>query len=424
MQQIASILYFLPCIVCLLWLIIYSFRVKVLTQRLMMVLLALCVYYFMTYAFYISPWTDYRVMSLLDVFNVPVILTILAVDALFVSAHHSKRLIRSRLQIVLFIPVFFFSAINFLLYYIIGIDQMSLLYESVDRYGYLKPDLDTDINHLFVQLNVWLHRYLLLAFILFIFGISTVVARREGYKLGNVCGFFLHGKESNPTRVICPLNTTTLLLLMPLAGMGRSYLFNHSLLGMSLTLLLSVSLFLLFYVEYIIDTPVFTLRSLSHITLAQTQAPAQCNMPVVGEERDEPDEEVLPTGHAAELAVAQHPELVSALRKAFDEEQICLDPRLSIQSLATRLNTNRTTLSLIISQTYGTTFRQLVARYRIEAAKRYMLANPDAKQEVVAMECGFGTAQAFNQKFKEVEGDSPRIWLMKQQERSNVTKQS
>lgn len=409
MQQIASILYFVPCLVSLLWLIIYCFREKVLTQRLMVVLLVLCVYYFLTYAFYISPGTDYRVMSLLDVFNVPVILTILAVDAIFVSAHHSQRLLHSRWLWLLFIPIFFFSAGNFLLYYIIGIDQVAFLYEQIDRYGFLSPTIDTEINHLFMQLHISLHRYVLLAYILFIFVLSYEASRREGYRFGNVCRFFFHGQESNATRVISLLNTTTLLLLMPLAGMGRSFLFNHPLLGVCITLLLSFSLFLLFYVEYIIDTPSFTLRSLSHMQLVQPSPSTQSL--TIGEGAEEEEEVAL--GRAADLAVAQHPELVNALRKAFETEHIYLDSRLTIQSLASQLSTNRTTLSLIIGRIYGVTFRQLVARYRIESAKSYMLANPEAKQEVVAMECGFGNAQAFNQKFKEVEGESPKYWLLK-----------
>lgn len=420
MRQLASIIYFLPCIISLLWLIIYWFRFKVRTQRLMMLMLVLCVYYFTTYAFLISSSTDYRVMSLLDVLNVPVILTILAVDALFVSAHHSNDLFQSRWKVILFIPVFFFSSVNCLLYYIIGIDEASHLFEQFDRYGKLLPASDTTINHLFMQLRVAFHRFVVSPYILFILVLSMVLSRREGYRLGSVIGFFFRGKESTATRIICLLNSVTLLLLMPLAAIGRSYLYNHPGLGIVLTLMLSVSLFLLFYVEYVIDTPRFTLRDLSHMQLVQPQPMSDVMATAAGS--DEGDDEELPNGRAAELAVEQHPELVDAVRKAFDTEKIYLDQRLSIQNMSARLSTNRTTLSLVIGKLYGTTFRQLVARYRVEAAKRYMLANADAKQEVVAMECGFGTAQALNQKFKEVEGESPRIWLMKHLERSNVTK--
>ena len=419
MQQIASLVYFLPCIISQLWLIIYWFRTRVRTQRLMMVMLVLCVYYFTTYAFLISSSTDYRVMSLLDVLNVPVILTILALDALFVSAHHSNTLIQSHWQIILFIPIFLFSSVNCLLYYIIGIDEASLLFDQFDRYGKLLPASDTTVNHLFIHLRVAFHRFVVSPYILFILVLSLVVSRREGYRFGRVWGFFFRGQESSATRVICLLNTTTLLLLIPLAAIGRSYLYNHPGLGMVLTLLLSVSLFLLFYVEYVIDTPRFTLRDLSHVQFVLPQVPLVTDEPTA---EDETSEDELPSDRAAELAAAQHPELVDAVRKAFDTEQIYLDQRLSIQGMASLLSTNRTTLSLVIGKVYGTTFRQLVARYRIEAAKRYMLANVDEKQEVVAMECGFGTAQAFNQKFKEVEGESPRIWLMKQLEKADVTK--
>lgn len=182
---------------------------------------------------------------------------------------------------------------------------------------------------------------------------------------------------------------------------------QHPVLGCLLSILLSVTLFCLFYVEYMINIPEFSLSSLSHVQLGipnvATTKRTKSKTEVIGTE--DPEDTV------SDESIIVPQSLISSLKNAFEQEKVFLDQDLSIQKLAAHLSTNRTTLSAAVSQTYGVNFRQLVAHFRIEAAQKYMLENPEAKQELVAAECGFGTAQAFNQKFKEVVGESPRTWL-------------
>lgn len=409
MNLLITLFFFLPCVVSLLWLIIYLFRVKTITQRIMMVILVLCVYYFATYAFYISPSTDYYVMALLDVCNVPVMLIILAVDLVFVYTHHNTHLYDSRRQMLLYIPAMMLASVNLLIYYIIGVDNVAAFREAFDRLGSFPDAYDSHIYRLFYIINTEVVRYLKLAFIFVIFAVNYRLSSLERYRFGDVFRFFFRGGKSTPTRVVGFLNCLTLCFLLPLASMGRSYLYLHTGLGITLSLLLSVSLFLLFYVEYLVDIPVMTLRTLSHMQLGTV--PAYAEKVQDSEMTDVTADEELPVGIDFTIT---HPKLVESVRRAFEIDKVYLDAELNIQSLAAQLSSNRTTLSHIIAQVYGVPFRQLVARYRIEASKQYMIEHRDAKQEVVAADCGFATAQAFNQKFKEIEGDSPRSWLSKQ----------
>lgn len=86
------------------------------------------------------------------------------------------------------------------------------------------------------------------------------------------------------------------------------------------------------------------------------------------------------------------------LNKAFDEEQIFLNPRLTISLLAERLGTNRTYLSAYINQRLNLSFFEFVNRYRIGYAKRLLLSQ-DYTVEAVASMSGFNSLSAFRRTF-------------------------
>ena len=69
-----------------------------------------------------------------------------------------------------------------------------------------------------------------------------------------------------------------------------------------------------------------------------------------------------------------------ALHKAFDDERIYLNPRLTINLLAERLGTNRTYLSAYINQQLNVSFFEYVNRDRVVYAKG-LLAQPDCTVE-------------------------------------------
>lgn len=405
MGQLVNVINFLPCFVSVIWLCIYTFRVKNLTQKMMMGILVMATYYFMTYAYYISPQTDYRMMARLDMINIPVILTLAVGNLIFVCSHHSLSFYRSHWHYALYIPIFILTTLDLFLYAIIGVDDVARFVQAYDCCGHFPEGFDAPRFSWFYHFS-WIQvKLVLMAYALTTMFLSLKFALRHGYRLGDVGRFFFRGNESNPTRAVCFLDFVVLVLLCSLVVMGRSYIYNHPVIGCTLSLLLSVALFCLYYVEYMIGLPTFSLSSLSHVQLG-TEGGGNLRQGSVATDGSQPTEE------AGSMPV--NPALVQALRQAMDEGRVYLDPELSIISLAERLGTNRTTLSQAIAQTYGMNFRQLMARLRIEEAQRYMLQHPEAKQDEVALECGFTTAQAFNQKFKEVVGDAPRLWLARQ----------
>ena len=95
-----------------------------------------------------------------------------------------------------------------------------------------------------------------------------------------------------------------------------------------------------------------------------------------------------------------------ALHKAFDDERIYLNPRLTINLLAERLGTNRTYLSTYINKQLNVSFFEYVNRYRVVYAKG-LLAQPDCTVEAAVRLSGFNSLSAFRRAFISETGMTP-----------------
>ena len=102
------------------------------------------------------------------------------------------------------------------------------------------------------------------------------------------------------------------------------------------------------------------------------------------------------------------------IKKMFEEKEIYRLSHLTLQDLAEEMNTNRTYLSGCINKYYGYSFRVLVCRYRIEAAKVLLLQTDLDIQEIID-EVGFNSRSSFYNAFRENvrEDISPTEWRVK-----------
>lgn len=114
------------------------------------------------------------------------------------------------------------------------------------------------------------------------------------------------------------------------------------------------------------------------------------------------------------VSMAKFDVLAQHLEELMESEHLYREESLTLAFLSERLGVGRTMISTMINNVYGISFRDYVSKYRINAAKKYMLANPNATQEAVAFECGFKDASSLNHKFKEAEGVTPLMWLTRQ----------
>lgn len=101
--------------------------------------------------------------------------------------------------------------------------------------------------------------------------------------------------------------------------------------------------------------------------------------------------------------------IIKDLTLLMQEEQVFLDPDLTIEKLASRLSTSRHHLSQALNEQLGQSFFDYVNRWRIERAKD-LLRDPDLSHQkiaAIAYDAGFNSLSTFNEVFRKTEGQTP-----------------
>lgn len=92
------------------------------------------------------------------------------------------------------------------------------------------------------------------------------------------------------------------------------------------------------------------------------------------------------------------------------EERGFLKERITIASLCTELNTNRTYLSYYINNTYGCSFRDFISRLRIDEAKRLLIEDFSKDINEIAITTGFSSTSNFYRTFRKFENKTPAAY--------------
>ena len=109
--------------------------------------------------------------------------------------------------------------------------------------------------------------------------------------------------------------------------------------------------------------------------------------------------------------------LLTRFQTVMLNEQLFLQPSISLQDIAERLHTNKTYISKLVNNTYNMSFPELLNTLRIDYAKQYIKNHPNAKQEEIARSCGFLSASSFNNIFRKITGMTPKTWVFKMAEK-------
>jgi AraC-like DNA-binding protein len=126
---------------------------------------------------------------------------------------------------------------------------------------------------------------------------------------------------------------------------------------------------------------------------------------------DEGELAVTPSISAALFGNARNWEdgsLVTRFQHLMQDEELFLQPGLTLGDVATRLDSNKTYISKMVNQTYGVGFPELLNIMRVDYAELYI--RKDASQEEIAKASGFLSASSFNSTFKRITGYTPKVW--------------
>ncbi|PJZ68798.1 AraC family transcriptional regulator [Leptospira perolatii] len=98
------------------------------------------------------------------------------------------------------------------------------------------------------------------------------------------------------------------------------------------------------------------------------------------------------------------------LKEFMEEERIYQEETLKIQDLAQKLLISPHQLSRVLNETYGRNFNEFVNGYRIEEAKKLLLADEARTVLSIGYEVGFNSKSTFNAQFLRITGKTPVEW--------------
>lgn len=104
-------------------------------------------------------------------------------------------------------------------------------------------------------------------------------------------------------------------------------------------------------------------------------------------------------------------DIMVQFNELMSEHKAYMDSNISIKSVAEQLHTNRTYLSQAINRTFGKSFPQVLAEYRVRAAIE-MMSNPmnDLPLKAIALEVGFSSPSVFFTTFRNIIGMTPAAY--------------
>lgn len=402
-----TLIYILPCFVCLMWILSFSFQAKSQRQKVYMWSLATSLIYYLAFSAMVRPDTEYRSLIYMDIVLLPAGLAMFSLHNVFVHMH--LRGSRWNLSYLLWLaPSLCIAVAGVLMYCIIGFDHAIQVNQMYDQQGTLTAPYGDTIYSIYILVSKWLFNAVAVALGITLAVQCVMLMRNEGYRLGDVSRFIFAHHHSTPGRVLATLFMAELLTLLPLIIWPEVY--DNELAGIGQSLLLALIKHCQCHVVFFSDdSREVTLHALSHL---QNSAQVDTSIP----------QHLMVSAPAATLPLAEEVSqevpsskmliLSERLRELLEVEEIWRDDSLTIVTLSERLGASRTTISNMINAYYNQPARDLINHYRIEGVKRYLLDNPTATQEAVAACCGFKSASYLNSKFKETVGTTPLLWLI------------
>jgi AraC-like DNA-binding protein len=105
---------------------------------------------------------------------------------------------------------------------------------------------------------------------------------------------------------------------------------------------------------------------------------------------------------------------LARLARAMDEDKAWLDENLGLASLAAQVGLTPHQLSELVNTQFGVGFSRFVRGHRVEAARRMLLAEPDASVLSIGLAVGFTSQSNFYAAFREITGEVPGRYRRRQ----------
>ncbi|TQV77247.1 AraC family transcriptional regulator [Aliikangiella marina] len=113
-------------------------------------------------------------------------------------------------------------------------------------------------------------------------------------------------------------------------------------------------------------------------------------------------------------------QIIKKIDRAIKIDKVYLNPQVSAQQLAKKIDVSQTNLSYVINSHYQQSFRDLINLARIEEVKEKLTNNSQSKYSIlsIALDSGFNSEASFYRVFKKQTGVSPKIFMENNRENS------
>lgn len=102
--------------------------------------------------------------------------------------------------------------------------------------------------------------------------------------------------------------------------------------------------------------------------------------------------------------------IIDKLDQFFSNEITYLETTFSLDKLATSIGENKEQISMVLNHDMQSNFYQIVAKYRIEHARKMILTERNITIDAIMEECGFNSKSSFNKYFKQYVGSTPSTY--------------
>lgn len=405
--MLLTIIYFIPSLVSLLWLTLFILKKKSSRQVQFCRAIAFSVLFYAMLAMYVIPGIDYSHLVRANLVFLPAALCFPVFLIPYVHMLHKDSPMRNRAVVLSSIPVIVEAVALWIITYIVGFDQAAGIAGGHFSRTAAEATMNSRLSYIYGIVQNDLFAFLICVYSVSVLLICLKVLKKYGYRSGDF-GRFLVLRQATPRSVaIVFFIIIEILLLVVTILLGAVYVSAHPVAGVAFTLSFALLEHFIAYMEFFSDDPrSVTLFSLSHLSFPgyseESPSVSPSAVPVAAPE----------TRHDRQASDTRIGKRAEQLRLIMQEEKLWMDENLDAALLCEKMGISKATLSQIVSQSYDMSLRELIAKYRIEEAKSYMLSHPKATQETVAQHCGFKNAQYFNAQFKKLVGDTPAMWRL------------
>ena len=388
----------LPFSVCAVWLIFVLLKShKNHSYTLLIWVLALLTISFLCGSSHMSPYPDYRRLVIYDIVMRFTTLAVFPVICFYIRSLFDETR-ENPLSYLLFLPAVLISTSSIVVTSLLGINHSAVLLEAIYT-GTVIPDVLDNLEMSYFNLSFKLYHlfFFVLLSLSLIFVFSKLFAGK--FKFVHIVSFLRGRKSSFVANILCLFFVIFFALWGICITFGTIFMNSMSPWSSLWSLVTSIVLFFIGYVASVPPLPggYMNIERLRHPFNAMNQSPQEYLQGI-------------DSGPVANNSISGYDKIMDSFKELMVTGQGFLDPAITIDEIAHKLNSNRTYVSKLVNIYYGMPFRDYLSKLRLDYAKQLMKDEPDAVIDYIALKSGFQSSTQFIRKFKESEGVTPAVW--------------